>query len=291
MNHFTISDVENLTRIKAHTLRIWEQRYGLFIPKRSPSGHRYYDGDDLIKLLRISTLYFNGYKISRIAQLSEEEIKEKAILVDDNSRAPEQYLNSLTEASIELDETRFREFLHAACEKLGFESTVIKVVFPFLKRIGLFWLTGHVIPAQEHFASALITQKLILEIDRLPEPVRRAGHRNVLLFTPEGEHHEIPLLFTAYRMKKNGVSYVYMGKSTSLQSLRDFYAAKPASQLYFHLITNLTRVDLGTYLQLLSSYFPQAQIFFSGRYLQSDQPLPKNVQYLADASALQLFSS
>lgn len=290
MNHFSISDIENLTRIKAHTLRIWEQRYSLFVPKRTLTGHRYYDNDDLKKLLRISTLYFNGYKISRIARFSEEEIREKTVLINDQTQDAELFLNNLTEASIDLDEQRFRETLLLSAEQLGFETMIFKVVFPFLKRLGVFWLTGHIIPSQEHFASTLITHRIIAEMEALPPPVAPHGTRKVLLFTPEKEHHEIPLLVTAYQLKKNGIPFTYLGRNISLATLKTFYEAQRISQFYFHIITNFTGSRINEYIRELGEAFPESEIFFSGISPVAGKPVPGNVFYLSDAGAIEAFS-
>ncbi|MFM7840040.1 MAG: MerR family transcriptional regulator, partial [Chitinophagaceae bacterium] len=202
MNQFSISDIENLTRIKAHTLRIWESRYDLFVSKRLPSGHRYYDGEDLKKMLLIASLYYNGYKISQIAAFSEAEIRQKTLVLDEPTADPEKYLNSLMEASLDLNHAGMAALLNTMVAQLGVERMISHVIFPFLKKLGLFWLTGHVLPSQEHFASSLLMHCLLREIDALPSPVKSPTQRNILLFTPQGEQHEIPLLYTYYLLKK-----------------------------------------------------------------------------------------
>ena len=183
MNFFSIRDIENLTGIKAHTLRIWEQRYQLLNPKRRESKHRFYDNDDLKYILRIAYLYNNGYKISQIASFSEEEITKMALELRPNDDNSEIFINQLTEAAIDLDQTRFDKILHTLVLHAGFEKSIIKVLFPLLKRIGLLWLTGNVIPAQEHFASALIVKKMLVAIDGLEKPANNC-ERKVLLFHP-----------------------------------------------------------------------------------------------------------
>lgn len=262
MNHFTIRDIENLSGIKAHTLRIWEQRYNLCCCKRKESLHRYYDNEDLKQILRIAYLYHNGYKISRIANLSCDDLKQLA-----GTKAGEDqfaiFINQLIEASIDYDQPRFEKVLHNAILHLGFERAVVKVFYPFMEKIGLLWITEHVIPAQEHFSSYLIQKKIIVAIDGLEynpyseEPV-------VLLFTPEGEKHEIPLLFAQYLLKKQHIRFAYMGNDVAIPALQEYCAQRPVTHLYFHLITNLLNVESETYLEELSQKFPDKKIIASG---------------------------
>lgn len=279
MNFFSIRDIENLTGIKAHTLRIWEQRYQLFNPKRRESKHRFYDNDDLKFILRIAFLYNNGYKISQIASLSEEQIRLMALELKPNEDNFEIFINQLIEAAIDLDQVRFEKVLHTLVLHAGFEKSVMKVLFPLLDKIGLLWLTGNVIPAQEHFASALIVKKMLLAIDGLEKP-SNSGDRKVLLFTPVGELHEIPLMFIHYMLKKNGVPHLYLGKNVSLEMLELVCAQHPVNQLYFHVITNLTRCDMKEYVCRLSRLFPAKEIVFSGALTCQCQGAPDNVRRL-----------
>src|SRR3954451_802666 len=153
MNQFTIKDIENLSGIKAHTWRIWEQRYGLGIPQRKDSNHRFYDNDNLKQILRISYLYHSGLKISKIASLGEEQIK--AITEDRllKGNGYEYYVKEFLEASIDLDEEKFERTFQEALNQMPVEEVVINILYPFQNRVGVLWLTDHVIPAQEHFTS------------------------------------------------------------------------------------------------------------------------------------------
>ena len=265
MNVFSIRDIENLTGIKAHTLRIWEQRYSLFNPKRRESRHRFYDNDDLKYILRIAYLYNNGYKISRIAGLTEEEITQMALDLKSNTENFEIYVNHLTEASIDFDQERFEKILHNLVLHVGFEKSVLCVLFPLLKKMGLLWITGHIIPAQEHFASALIIKKIAVAIDGLEKPVDTGGEqRRVLIYAPCGEHHEIPILFMQYMLKKHAVPYLYAGINTSVDMLKEICASQPVTQIYFHLISNLIKCDINEYLKKVSTAFPDKEVVFSG---------------------------
>src|ERR1700761_9173642 len=158
MNSFSIRDIENLCGIKAHTLRVWEQRYQLVSPKRKPGNHRYYDAEDLKHLLRISWLYHLGHKPSHLAQLSEEQIRTLAQWTPQTPNAHEAFIDQLLESSLDFDTDTFTRIQNTVIGHMGFEKTVTRVLFPFLQKIGLLCLTGTLVPAQEHFASALITR-------------------------------------------------------------------------------------------------------------------------------------
>jgi MerR family transcriptional regulator, light-induced transcriptional regulator len=276
MDHFSIRDVENLTGIKAHTLRIWEQRYKFFFPKRRVSQHRYYDSEDLKQLLRIAHLYRNGYKISCIATLKPDEICSIALDLKDGKDSKEKYVNNIIEAALDFDEKKLAKILDELIKKEGMEKAMREVIFKTLEKVGLLWLTGRVIPAQEHFISSIIIQRMIAEIHKLKK-VSSTNGRNVLLFTPPGEEHEIPLLFTQWLLKKNQCPHVYFGTNVSTSALEYYCAHRPVTDLYFHLITNLIKKDIQTYVEELSKAFPQKRVLCSGKLIEELQVIPRNV--------------
>jgi DNA-binding transcriptional MerR regulator len=280
MNTFSIRDIENLCGIKAHTLRVWEQRYQIVCPKRKAGNHRLYDNDDLKYLLRIAYLYHNGHKISALAKLDETALCELALRLPQVGGTNEIFINQLMEASMDFDQELFDRILHNIILHMGFEKAIAQVVYPFLKKIGLLWLTGNVIPAQEHFASELITKKLEVAIHGLESPMPASsgeplaggplvggplpGGKNVLLYTPSGEFHEIPLLYMRYLMKKNGIPTVYFGKNICMEELRYYCGHRTVTHLYLHLVTNILRCEPDLYLQKLTELFPDQQIVISG---------------------------
>jgi len=273
MNAFTIRDIENLCGIKAHTLRAWERRYKLLAPKRKAGNHRLYDREDLRYLLRIAYLYHNGHKISSIAKLNEEEICRLALSLAASGGSSEIFAGHLMEATMDFEQEKFDKVLHNIILHMGFEKAMARVVLPFLHKIGLFWLTGNIIPAQEHFASALITKKVCVAINGLDDPPTRLD-KNVLLYCPIGEFHEIPLLYMRYLMKKNGIPTVYFGRNVAISELEYYCTRKPVTHLYFHLITNLLRCEPDQYLDKLAAAFPDKQIVMSGNLgiLRKDYP-------------------
>lgn len=280
MNIFSIRDIEHLSGIKAHTLRIWEQRYNLINPKRKESRHRFYDNEDLKYILRIAYLYKLGYKISLISSLGEDEIKKLALESRPGNDDYGIYVNQLTEASIDFDASRFERALRGILQHLSFENAVMKVFFPVLNRMGLLWLTGNVIPAQEHFASNMIINKLFRALDELEQVEWRQGEPRILLFTPAGEFHEIPILFMQYLIKRNGIAHLCIGKNTGLDILKLICDRQHVTHLYFHVITTLPRCSPQDYLAKLSALFPDKHIVCAGARMALVDQTPANVQVL-----------
>jgi DNA-binding transcriptional MerR regulator len=292
MNAFTIRDIENLCGIKAHTIRIWEQRYQLLCPKRKTSNHRIYDNNDLKCLLRIAFLYHHGHKISSLARLNEKEICQLTLSLTREGDSAEMFINQLTEASIDFDEELFENILHNVILHMGFEKTITKVAYPFLEKIGLLWLTGNLVPAQEHFASALITKKIHVAINGLnnPIPSKAPAQKIVLLYTPKGEFHEIPLLYMRYLMKKSGIFTVYFGKDIDLDELEYYCRQKPVTHLYFHLVTHLLRYEPEEYIRRLTRLFPDKHIVISGWLGRSLHQVPPRVLVLNGLEEMQAFA-
>lgn len=286
MNFFSIRDIENLTGIKAHTLRIWEQRHRLFIPKRKKSKHRIYDNDDLKYILRVAFLYNNGYKISRIAGLSEEDICRLTLELRPGADNHDIFINQLTEAALDFDNARFEKALQHLIMHTGLEKSVLHVFFPLLKKIGQLWLAGKAMPAQEHFASAFIIKKILTASHSLEIPASN-GRRRVLLFTPTGEQHEIPILFMQYMLRKNGISTLYAGKDIHHDVLKEIGDQQEKletgriTQVYFHMVTNFIRQDLAEYLQKISDLFPDKEILLAGSKTNGHiSRIPGNVRLL-----------
>ncbi len=291
MNLFSIGDIENLTQIKAHTLRIWEQRHGLCIGKRRESRHRFYDGDDLKQILHIALLYKKGKKISHISKLSKEEIRLSALSLSDNSDKFEVYITRLIETSIDMDPIGFVAVVNEAITHTGMETAVMEIIFPFLKKIGMLWLTGHAMPAQEHFASSIITQKIISETDKLPFNTHPQTKRRVLLFTPVGEYHEMPLLFMKFLLKKNNIPHTYMGKSIEINTLLEYCSKQDVTELFFVLITNLTHTSLNNYIKQLLNYFPNKKISCAGYSCSSNTDIQPGINVIKNTDEVLAFAS
>lgn len=278
MHHFTIRDVENLSGIKAHTLRMWEQRYGLCVCKRKESQHRYFDNEDLKYILRIAYLYHNGYRISRIASLSAPEINQLATQQFDNKEY-DMLIHQLLECGLDYNEVLFEKTLRQLQQSVGLEACLEKVIYPFLAKIGMLWITNHVLPAQEHFCSHLIQKMILSAINNLPAP-RQDGPHRVLLFTPKGEMHDLPLLFVQYIIKKKGIRAILLGKNSTTEMVQYCCQHQAITHLYFHFITNFTNTDAVAYVSQLSALFPSLQILASGTAVNDIKELPANVRVL-----------
>lgn len=276
-----------MTGIKAHTLRIWEQRYNLFTPKRKESKHRYYDNDDLKALLQIAFLYHNGWKISRIAQLTPDAIIEAVTATEINSSNYKITVLKLLDAAINFNEKTFVELLNNLIEKVGLEACVTQVCYPFLQRVGLLWMTNNIIPAQEHFSSYLIQHKIIAETDKLPEAAD--NQEAIALFTPDGEYHELPLLFINFLLRKNNWRTIYLGSDVKLQDLQKFDADTNISYLFLHVITNFSGWEIDDYLEKLCTAFPDKKIVASGSGVQQGQRSFLNLMPLKTDDAIYSF--
>ena len=165
MNAFTIKDLENLSGIKAHTIRIWEQRYNFLKPQRTDTNIRYYSNDELKTILNIALLNKYGFKISHIDRMQPEEIREKILSLGDARAIQERIVNDLVQEMVDLDIEKFEKILTSYIASKGIERTVIQIIFPFLEKIGILWQTGHINPAQEHLVTNIIRQKLIVAIE------------------------------------------------------------------------------------------------------------------------------
>ena len=197
---YSIKDLEKLSNIKAHTIRIWEQRYRLISPSRTKTNIRYYDDSDLKLLLNIALLNKNGIKISKIAEMTLEDITEKVSQISEVNFEYDTQLDSLTIAMIEMDEYKFDRILSTNIQQMGFERTMMEMIYPFLERLNLLWLTGSVNPVQEHFMSYLLRQKVIVAIDK--EPLLEGRDvKKFVIYLPEGERQELSLLFMHYLLK------------------------------------------------------------------------------------------
>lgn len=211
VKRFSISDIEGLIGIKAHTIRAWEARYNLVPPKRTPTNIRYYDEEDLKHLLNIVTLNEKGYKISRIAKMDKALINDLVIQLQSDFNNDTIQVLRLSDATLKYDETAFAEILSGCIQELGLISTMDLVLFPFMKKVGMLWQTGAIDPSQEHFASNLIRDRMIVEIDKIDKPEKKDPKR-FLLFLPEAEMHETGLLFARYLLKRCGMDTLYLGQ-------------------------------------------------------------------------------
>ncbi len=222
MGKYSIKELECLSGIKAHTLRIWEKRFNLLNPERTDTNIRYYSDEDLKKILNVSLLTFNGLKISEIAGFSDKQLAEAVVRINNEEIRNLKRVNELIISMNELDEEHFHSLFDKYVSSLGFEKTIEEVVYPYLEKVGILWLSGEVQAIQEHMISNLIRGKIIRAIDELEYPAN--AKKSIILFLPEGEFHELGLLYFNYILRKKGVKVIYLGQSTPVKQVEKLSA-------------------------------------------------------------------
>ncbi len=281
MATYSIKDLEKLSGIKAHTIRIWEKRYNIIAPQRTATNIRHYCDGELKKLLNISLLNRNGFKISKVAKLSDEEINEKINQLIQNYNDAESLVDNMAIAMIDFDEVKLEKILARAIMQLGFEETIINILYPFLIKVGVMWQTGIINPVQEHFISNLIRRKLIVAIDSLISG-NNPYSKIFTLFLPEGEFHELGLLFFHYLVKRRGHRVIYLGQSVPLNDLFETKRLKPANYLVTAFVSHENGKDIIKYSKTLADKFSGQTIYLSGCQTENiKDKLPANVKVIA----------
>ena len=277
MGKYSIKELEQLSGIKAHTIRIWEKRHQIIAPSRTDTNIRYYSDDDLKKILNISILNSNGLKISKIADLSSEELSLKVEELSHQRPEMEMHIDRMVIAMVELDEIKFEKLISDLTLKYGFVNTIKNIIYPFLEKIGVLWLTGNINPAQEHFISNLIRQKLIVAIDGLPVTNKPEAKR-VILFLPENELHELGLLFYHYLIKRLSYKTYYLGQCVPLDDLENVVKIRKPHYLVTSISTTSTEKRLKDNIYSLSNAFPECHLYVSAKQINHFAiELPKNV--------------
>jgi DNA-binding transcriptional MerR regulator len=263
MSKFSIKDLEHLSGIKAHTIRIWEQRYDLLNPERTDTNIRYYGDEDLKLVLNVALLKDHGHKISKIAKMSPGAMHEEVVKITESALGYDDQINALTLCTVEMDEMGFEKLLSSSIVKMGFEKTMVNVIFPFMRKIGILWQTGAIIPAQEHFISNLIRQKLIIAIDNQHvHPERNA--KKYILYLPEGELHELSLLFTDYVIRSRNNKSIYLGQALPLPDLRSAFKIYQPDYIFTIITTSPPSSDVQAYIYEVCNYFPETTILLTG---------------------------
>lgn len=287
MGKYSIKELEKLSGIKAHTIRIWEKRHNLIAPSRTDTNIRFYDDDDLKKIINVSLLNNNGIKISRIADMSAAEMNKKVLEICAIQNDAIIHIDQLVLAMIDMDEEAFEKILNNLILRYGFEKTVTEIVYPFLEKIGVLWQTQNITPAHEHFISNLMRQKIIVAIDALPLPSRAS--KKILLFLPENEMHEIGLLFYHYITRKAGYRTYYFGQCVPHVDLVQVFDVHQPDMMLTS-ITSVPSIPIENYLHKLSASFPNTPILASGQQVQRYKGLKVgNIQTFSTVSELKQF--
>jgi len=268
MGTYYIKDLESITGIKAHTIRIWEQRHSLIFPKRTATNIRYYDDEDVKLLLNISLLNKKGLKISKIATLTRKEIQKEALLSSERGNEFEDLLNTLILATYNLNEDEFNRVFANFASKEGFENTILKLAFPLLQRLGDLWVSNALHPALEHFASNIVKKKLEHAIDSQND--KKPDFKRFLLFLPPGEMHELSLLFANYMIRHQGHEVVYLGQNTPLHDLTELVKCFKIDYLLTVFTNCKVEVDPAKFANDIHLKWPEVNLILSGSRILND---------------------
>lgn len=267
MSSYTIKDLEKISGIKAHTIRIWEQRYQFLQPQRTETNIRTYSSDELKTILNVSLLNKYGFKISHIDKMSAEQMEDKILSLNQIDAQKERVVNALIKEMVSLNMANFERQMDTYIGQKGIEKTIIEIIFPFMERVGILWITNHINPAQEHLATNVIRQKIILGIEKLP-PVLNYSKR-IVLFMPEGEYHEIGLLYVHFLLKQRGFYIDYLGANVPMVDLRYLSEFHKVDYLYCHLTSPAKNFKIQKFFEQLSEVSKIIPIVISGQMAQA----------------------
>lgn len=231
-SNFSIKNLENLSGIKAHTLRIWEKRYNLLEPERTDTNIRRYSLDSLKRLLNVTLLYNHGFKISKIASLNEDEIPELVRSIALKSNSEQVAINAFKLSMINFDYDLFDTNYNEILQHHDFQYVFLNVFMPLMRELGILWQTGAISPSHEHFITNLIKQKIHLQTETLQrKKPQRGNHPIFVIFLPENEIHELGVLYLNYLILNSGFRTIFLGQSLQTSSLETLYSYN--SKFYF----------------------------------------------------------
>ncbi|MEO6721173.1 MAG: MerR family transcriptional regulator [Ferruginibacter sp.] len=290
MNVFTIKDLENLSGIKAHTIRIWEQRYQFLKPSRTGTNIRYYSNDELKKVLNIALLNKYGFKISHIDKMNDGEVRDKILSLTQIQAQQERITNELIQCMVDLNMDSMEDIIDDYIQAKGIERAIIQIIFPFMEKIGILWVTNHINPAQEHLVTNIIRQKLIVGIEDISTPLKI--NKTVLLFLPEGEYHELGLLFMYYLLKSRGVSAIYLGSNIPLVDVEFVVKLKKPDYLYTHITAGGHNFNFEKFISTINRKFAGSSILISGQLTQTyERKIPSSITLKKSFSEVMEFIS
>ena len=277
---YFIKDVENITGIKAFTIRVWEQRYGMLVPKRTDTNIRYYEEDDLKYMMNVAMLNNHGYKISKIAEMNRDEVQRRTLHISENNSSYQNQIQTLTNAMIAFDEKEFNKVLSINMLKLGMVETTAEIIFPFLQHVGILWLSGSINVAHEHFITHLIKQRLYVSIDQVTTP-KMPNAKKFILFLPNGENHELSLLFYQFILRKNDINTFYLGQSLPYDSLIECVEKLKPKALMTSLLGAVEENYIESYFKNIDKDTNSIPVFAGGAQIMNfEHKLPKTVKVI-----------
>lgn len=277
MSIYSIKQLELVSGIKAHTIRMWERRYNLFTPQRTDTNIRRYTGLDVQLILNISQLLRNGYKISKLASKSLDEIVELTLQSSKNiSLSKENEIEPLILSLLSFDQLTFKYILKKKIDEAGIEDAYETLILPLLYRIGTLWQTDMLKTTHEHFVTNIIKHMLIANFDSLSEP--NSESHLALFFLPEGEFHEIGLLFFAYIAKKKGLRTIYLGQSTPVEDVIDTCKEIKPAIIFTSISSSISKINLAELSKSIRKNVKGCQLCVTGYKANQDRfKMPKDI--------------
>ena len=287
---YTIQDLENLSGIQAHTLRMWEKRYDLFHPVRAGNNVRYYSPEDLLKWLNVTALYQQGMKISKIAALSEQELRNQVRQATQSDTSGQLIIHALKTAMMTFDQPLFDATIGPILAQKPFREVFRTICIPLLQETGLMWQTNTITVAHEHFLSNLLRQKLLHQIEQLMASPSSSSKKVYVLCLPSNEVHELGLLYSYYELLAHGQRCIYLGQSVPADALQDLKTYFPRLIYITAFTIHPADEQLKPYLRALSRDLLRKgkdQLWVSGRKIQpaSFRPTLEGIHYLLSPEA------
>ena len=279
---YSIKDLETLSGVKAHTLRIWEKRYNIISPQRTPTNIRYYLDDDLRRILNIALLNRNGIKISKIAKMDPNAIQKKVAEITDVDESFEGQLDSLTISLIELDEEKFVKLMDKNIEQRGCVETMLEVIYPLLDKLALMWISGSIKSVHEKFVSHLIERKCNVEIDK----TAITREETFLIYLPEGETNSLSLQFLHFLIRTKGFRVINVGHDVSLLDILEVVEIRKPDYIFTIINDSLDEQAYKTYISQLCNRIDDVKFLMSGltpSSVQIDDAYKNRVKMIASS--------
>lgn len=249
---FSIRDLENLSGIKAHTIRIWEKRYQLLSPERTHTNIRNYSLLSLQKLLNITLLYENGLKISKIAKLTDSEIPLKVREIIDDKTVKNNMMNAFKLAMINFDQALFYKTYNSLIAENSFREVFHQYFVPLLQELGYLWQTNTIGTTHEHFITNLIKQKVYTHTEKINTVQLNDPNRIFVLFLPENEIHELGILYLNYELSLRGFTSIYLGQSVPIENLTPLIGVKERVDFVAYATIEPAKEKIDKYLKTFS---------------------------------------
>ncbi|MFV5689142.1 MerR family transcriptional regulator [Flavobacterium sp. ZT3R25] len=267
---FSIKDLENLSGIKAHTIRIWEKRYDILQPMRTDTNIRLYDLASLQKLLNITLLHDYGYKISKIATYPQEKIPSLVREIISTKNAKNHAISAFKMAMMNFDQELFFNTYNWLIAEKSFKEIFHQVFIPLMNELGLLWQSDTITPAHEHFVSYLIKQKLLVNTEKLQVLKQTKFDKIFVLSLPMNEIHELGLMYLNYEILLNGYKTIYLGESMPIENLKDLKKHFNSIVFVSYLTVQPDRDSINEYVTKMTDELvdDSTELWFTGRLVE-----------------------